>query len=296
MRLGAIVLQTRPWHELAADFRRIEEIGYDVAYVADHLTHPTLPGRWLGDGFTTLAAAAAATTSLELGTLVASATYRTPVTLARVGATLADVTGGRLVLGLGAGSPHCAAADRAAHPTPKEMADRYADLVEGLREVWAGSAEWHGQVAGFEGLQTVPLPAGGTAPFLLLAAHGPRGFDLVARFGDGWSSYGGPAAVTLPSEDYWKVLVDQHAAVDAACARHGRDPADLRRSLLLGFGPDRPVASVAAYAEAVERAESAGFDELVVYWPDGEPGDRFHSDPRVHADGVAAVRGARPLG
>ncbi len=252
MRLGAIVLQTRPWHELAADFRRIEEIGYDVAYVADHLTHPTLPGRWLGDGFTTLAAAAAATTSLELGTLVASATYRTPVTLARVGATLADVTGGRLVLGLGAGSPHCAAADRAAHPTPKEM--------------------------------------------VLLAAHGPRGFDLVARFGDGWSSYGGPAAVTLPSEDYWKVLVDQHAAVDAACARHGRDPADLRRSLLLGFGPDRPVASVAAYAEAVERAESAGFDELVVYWPDGEPGDRFHSDPRVHADGVAAVRGARPLG
>jgi alkanesulfonate monooxygenase SsuD/methylene tetrahydromethanopterin reductase-like flavin-dependent oxidoreductase (luciferase family) len=296
MRLGAIVLQTRPWSELAEDFRSIERIGYDVAYVADHLTHPTLPGRWLGDGFTTLGAAAVVTTTIELGTLVASAAYRTPVTLARAGATLADVTGGRLVLGLGAGSPHCAAADRAVHPTPREMTDRYADLVEGLREVWSGTSEWHGGSTGFEGLQTSPLPEGAAAPFLLLAAHGPRGFDLVARFGDGWSTYGGPAAVTLPSEDYWKVLTDQQAGIDAACARHDRDPDDLRRSLLLGFGVDRPTESVSAFSEAVDRAEAAGFDELVVYWPDGEPGSRMWSDPQVHADGVAAVRGARPLG
>ena len=46
MRLGVIVLQIQPWRALADDFRAIEEIGYDVAYVADHLTHPTLAGRW----------------------------------------------------------------------------------------------------------------------------------------------------------------------------------------------------------------------------------------------------------
>lgn len=293
MRLGAIVLQTRPWKELAEDFRRIEEVGYDIAYVADHLTHPTLPGRWLGDGFTTLAAAAGVTSTLELGTLVASAAYRTPVTVARAAATLADVAGGRFVLGLGAGSAHCAAADRGAHPSAREMSDRYADLVEGLREVWSGTTEWRGRSAAFEGLQTRALPEGATAPFLLLAAHGPRAFDLAARAGDGWSTYGGPSAVALPVEDYWAALARQQAAVDAACARHGRDPAELRRSLLLGFGSDRPAASVAAYTEAVERAEDAGFDELVVYWPDGDPGDRFHSDPQVHADGVAAVRSGR---
>jgi alkanesulfonate monooxygenase SsuD/methylene tetrahydromethanopterin reductase-like flavin-dependent oxidoreductase (luciferase family) len=296
MRLGAIVLQTKPWKQLAEDFRSIEQVGYDVGYVYDHLTHPTAVGQWLADGFTTLGALAASTSRIELGTLVASAAYRSPVPLARVGATLDDVTGGRLVLGLGAGSPLCAAADRAAHPTPREMADRYADLVEGLRAVWSGSADWRGRTTGFEGLQTLALPEGGSAPFLLLAAHGPRGFDLAACHGDGWSTYGGPAAVALPRVDYWTAVAAQQASVTAACERRDRDPASLRRSLLLGFGVDQPVASVAAFTEAAERAEGAGFDELVVYWPDGEPGGRFWSDREVHADGVAAVRRARPLG
>ena len=53
MRLGTIVLQSKPWTAMAGAFRSAEEIGYDVAYVADHLTHPTMAGRWLADGFTT---------------------------------------------------------------------------------------------------------------------------------------------------------------------------------------------------------------------------------------------------
>ena len=56
MRLGVVVMQTRPWRELAGDFRLMEEVGYDAAYVYDHLSHPSAAGGWLGDGFTTLAA------------------------------------------------------------------------------------------------------------------------------------------------------------------------------------------------------------------------------------------------
>src|SRR3954452_13111393 len=118
MRLGVVVLQTRPWRQLAADFRLMEELGYDAAYVYDHLTHPTAAGGWLADGFTTLAAAAGVTTDIGLGTLVASATLHSPVSLARLAATVDDVSGGRLVLGLGAGSPLCAGAAPGGGPPP----------------------------------------------------------------------------------------------------------------------------------------------------------------------------------
>ena len=67
MRLGVVVMQTRPWRQLAADFRLVEELGYDAAYVYDHLTHPTAAGGWLADGFTTLAAAAGVTDRIDLG-------------------------------------------------------------------------------------------------------------------------------------------------------------------------------------------------------------------------------------
>ncbi|RHW25305.1 LLM class flavin-dependent oxidoreductase [Nocardioides immobilis] len=289
MRLGAMVLQTRPWQQLSAGFRDIEQVGYDVAYVADHLTHASMPGQWLGDGFTTLAAAAVITSRLELGTLVASSAYRTPVTLARAAATVADISGGRLVLGLGAGSAACAAADRAAHPSLREMTQRFGELVEGLREVWRGAADWRGEALAFAGVETLPLPPGTAPPHLLLAAHGPRGLDLVARSGDGWSCFGGPGVADLSTPDFWTRVSDQSAALTAACECRQRDPASLRRSLLLGFGKLRPAESVDQFLDAVARADEAGFDEVVVYWPDGEPGDRFWSDPEVHAEALSRL-------
>src|SRR4051812_29129536 len=133
MSLGVVFPQTRPWRELAHDFAWAEEVGYATAYVYDHLTHPTAVGGWLADGFTTLAAAAGVTSTIGLGTLVASATLHSPVALARRAATVDDVSGGRLVLGLGAGSPPCAAAGRGEDPTPLEMHRRPGRAGEGPR-------------------------------------------------------------------------------------------------------------------------------------------------------------------
>jgi alkanesulfonate monooxygenase SsuD/methylene tetrahydromethanopterin reductase-like flavin-dependent oxidoreductase (luciferase family) len=133
VRLGALVLQTRPWDVLVDDFRRAEQLGYDIAYVADHLTHTTMSGEWLGDGWTTLAAAAITTSKIELGTLVASAAFRSPVTLARSAATVNDVAGGRLVLGLGAGSPYRAAVERAEELGFDEVVVYWPDAEPGGR-------------------------------------------------------------------------------------------------------------------------------------------------------------------
>lgn len=290
MRLGVVVLQSRPWRQLAADFRLVEELGYDAAYDYDHLTHPTAAGGWLADGFTTLAAAAGVTERIELGPLVASGALHSPVALARLAATVQDVSGGRLVLGLGAGAPGCALADRDETVTGGRLSARLADLVEGLQAVWAGATEWRGREIGFSGVETTPLPPGVERPFLLLAAHGPRALALAARHADGWNTYGGPGSTVLEAEQFWGAVRDQAARFEDACADEGRDPAGLRRSLLLGFGAVRPTASVEAYRDAIGRAQELGFDELVVYGPFAEPGDHFHSAVEVHAE---VLRGRR---
>lgn len=129
MRLGVVLPQVRPWAEWSRDLLELEAMGYDVAYVYDHLTHPTAPGQWLADGFATLTAAAAVTERIGLGTLVASATLHSPVGLARRAGTVQDVSGGRFVLGLGAGSPVCALADRGETVTPAQMFSRLRDTV-----------------------------------------------------------------------------------------------------------------------------------------------------------------------
>jgi alkanesulfonate monooxygenase SsuD/methylene tetrahydromethanopterin reductase-like flavin-dependent oxidoreductase (luciferase family) len=290
MRLGVVVPQTRPWQDLAREFSWAEDVGYDVAYVYDHLTHPTAAGGWLGDGWSVLAAAALSTSRIELGTLVASATLHSPVALARLAATTDDVSGGRFVLGLGAGSPRCAGADRDEHPTPGEMFRRLVDVVEGMVAVFDGATEWQGATRSFQGLETTGLPPGARPPYLMLAAHGPQAIELMVRHADGWNTYGGPGSSETAPDEYWAGVAQQASRVTEACERAGRDPGELRRSLLLGYGAVRPTASTGAYVEAVRRAQELGFDELVVYGPGG-PGERFESEPAVHTAAIEQLRG-----
>ena len=156
-RLGLLLPPVGPWRAQARGYRWAEEVGYDVAYTADHLTHPTYPDLWLGEAFTTLTAAAAVTERMLLGTLVASATFRTPVTLARVAMTVNDVSGGRLVLGIGLGAPFCTEADRGVVEPDGAMSKRYADVVRGVRAVLDGATEWQGDTMAFAGLDDLVI-------------------------------------------------------------------------------------------------------------------------------------------
>jgi len=295
MNLGKIGVWTsyRPFgSERAGEAAKlVEELGYDAAYVYDHLTHPSAAGGWLADGFTTLAAAAGVTDRTDLGPLVASGTLHSPVALARLAATVQDVSGGRLVLGLGAGAPGCALADRDETVTGGQLSARLADLVEGLQAVWDGASQWQGRAIAFSGVETTPLPTGADRPFLLLAAHGPRALALAARHADGWNTYGGPGSTVLDPEQFWVAVRDQAGRFEDACEAEGRDPAAMSRSLLLGFGSIRPTTSAEAYRDAIGRAAELGFDEVVVYGPFAEPGDHFYSTVDVHAEVLAERRG-----
>lgn len=287
-RLSLAIPPVGPWDAQARGYRWAEELGYDVVYTADHLTHPTFPGAWLGEAFTTLTAAAAVTDRILLGTLVASAAFRTPVSLARVAMTVQDISGGRLVLGLGMGAPFCVEADRGASESVGEMSARYADVVRGHLAVLDGVTDWQGDVMAFGGLETTARPDGVEGPELLLAGHGPRSLALAAAHADTWNTYGGPGTADLDGDDFWQLLGRQVAAFTEVCQSHDRDPASIRRSVLLGFGRVNPAASVGGYLEAVERATALGFDELVVFgasWAEGEP-----ADLDVHEQALARLR------
>lgn len=287
-RLGLVLPPVGHWSAQARGYRWAEEVGYDVVYTADHLTHPTFPGAWLGEAFTTLTAAAAVTDRIMLGTLVASAAFRTPVSLARVAMTVQDISAGRLVLGVGMGAPFCVEADRGVSESIGESSTRYADVVRGYLAVVAGATDWQGDVMAFRGLQTTARPEGVDRPELILAGHGPRSLALAAAHADTWNTYGGPGTADVEGDEFWQLLGRQVEGFAEACDRQGRDPASVRRSVLLGFGRVVPTASVDSFIDAAGRATELGFDDLIVFgspWADGEP-----RDLDVHEQALAQLR------
>src|SRR3954453_23312903 len=103
MRFGIVILPDQRWPVSARRWRLAEEYGFDHAWTYDHLGWRDLvDGPWF-DAVPTLTAAAAVTSRIRLGTLVASANFRHPVHFAREVPALDDISGGRLTLGLGAG-------------------------------------------------------------------------------------------------------------------------------------------------------------------------------------------------
>ncbi|GAA1466005.1 LLM class flavin-dependent oxidoreductase [Microbacterium thalassium] len=287
-RISLVIPPVGLWREQARWYQWAEDVGYDVVYTYDHLTHATAPGMWLGEAFSTLTAAAAVTDRVKLGTLVASAVFRSPVALARAAMTVQDISGGRLVLGLGMGAPSCAVADHGERPELRDMSRRFADVVRGYRAVLDGATEWQGETLSFGGLETLPAPDGVAAPEFLVAAHGPRALALAARYADTWNTYGGPAGRELDGDEFWQLLAQQASVFDEQCERYDRDPADVSRSVMIGFGKVRLTSDVGSYLDTVERAEAGGFDELIVYGPDSPSG--MGSDPRVHEQALARLR------
>ncbi len=293
MRLGVFGPWLEPWSTGKTTWQHLEHIGFDVGYLGDHLTHPSIEGRWLADAYTTLAAVAQVTARMDLGTLVSSTVIRHPAPLARAAATLQDLSNGRFVLGLGSGAPADEKVMGLGAGVTKHRFERFAETVEAVTALWAGASSWEGQWVRTHGVVPLPAAPGQQAPRLMIAAHGPRALDLAARFGDGWSSYGGIHAASMDEEDFWSAVSEQSQAFTRACDQAGRDPRTARRSILLGYGNVQPLASVGAYVAAVDRAAQAGFDEVVVYWPwpASKPGDRFWADPDTIAAAVAHVRG-----
>ncbi|MFJ8578891.1 LLM class flavin-dependent oxidoreductase [Micromonospora sp. NPDC093277] len=266
MRIGIVILPDQRWSESRRRWRQAEEWGFDHAWTYDHLGWRDLvDGPWF-DSTTTLTAAATVTSRIRLGTLVASPNFRHPAAFARQVTALDDVSGGRLLLGLGAGGIGFDATVLGGETLPPgRRVDRFAEFTELLdlilREdgtTWRG--EWFAAVDARNNPGCVQQPR---VPFVM-AANGSRSMRLAARFGQGWVTTG------LGGDDldtWWSSVEELAAQMDVALDRAGRDPATLDRYLSLDSAPVFSLTSVDFFAEQVARAARLGFTDVVTHWP-----------------------------
>src|SRR6478672_7619203 len=182
MRLGVIIRPDARWSEAGQRWQRAEELGFDHAWTYDHLAWRSLrDAPWFG-AIPTLTAAAAITTSIRLGPLVASPNFRHPVPFAKELMTLDDVSGGRLVVGLGAGSDGWDAEVLGeARWSASERFARFAEFTE-LLDVALRSpvTSYRGTFYSASGARGIPgCVQQPRAPFAIAAA-GPRGMEIAA--------------------------------------------------------------------------------------------------------------------
>jgi alkanesulfonate monooxygenase SsuD/methylene tetrahydromethanopterin reductase-like flavin-dependent oxidoreductase (luciferase family) len=219
------------WTEIQAMVRAIEDAGVDSIWLPDELLLPENtpfegePARGVWEGWSTLSAIAATTRRVELGHLVTANTLRNPALLAKMAATVDEISGGRLVLGLGAGGGDGQRAFGSPWERPvARFEEALQIIIPLLRE---GRVDFAGEfytIRECELRPRGPRPAG--PPILIASAvNGPRMMRLTAQYADLWHgflAYGRSVADEVPP---------LRAALDGVCANVGRDPATLTRTL-----------------------------------------------------------------
>ena len=263
MRVGITILPEHPWTEAAALWRRAEEYGFDHAWTYDHLVWGGLQDSpWFG-ALPTLTAAATVTSRIRLGTFVSSPNYRHPYTFLRDLLAVDDISGGRLVCGLGTGGDLDSRILGDDRPL-KERVDRFHEFVELLDRLFREDHVDH-QGAHFTTTGARTLPGAVQRPRVpfVVAANGPRSLRLAARLGQGWVTYG-RGGDTL--EQWWSGVGALCALLDEAEAAAGRST-PLDRYLSLDGSPQFSLESADVFEDMVGRAGVLGFSDVVTHWP-----------------------------
>ena len=288
MRVGIVILPTDRWPEQAQRWRRAEAYGFDHGWTYDHLTWDPLAGMPWGATIPTLVAAATVTGTLPLGTWVASPNYRHPVAFAREFAALDDVSGGRAVLGVGAGGTGVDAHVLGDQPlSPADRATRFEEFVEVLDRVLTGPRTDHAGrfYTAVDALTTTPCVQQPRLPFVI-AANGPRTMRLAARFGRGWATTG---ATRREAGDtaWWAGVAGLADRFDQVLADAGRAPGSIDRLLSVDAASTFSLVSVQHFEDVVGRAAELRFTDVVVHWP--VPGAVIYDGDEAVLDQVAAA-------
>ena len=240
------------WDDVHAFALGAEEAGLDSVWVCDHFLSggPGLPTEGIHEGWTILSALAASTSRVELGQLVMCVSFRNPALLAKMAVTADDVSGGRVLLGLGAGwfDPEYEAFG---YPTDH----RVARLEEALQIVCplldGETVAFEGQYHGVHDAALLPKPDRRIP--VLVAGHGERMLRLTVRYADAWNT----AWFREPNDRLRKIL----ARFDAALDSEQRDPLTIRRTVGMDVDATR---SADDLARALEAFDALGFDDVIV--------------------------------
>jgi alkanesulfonate monooxygenase SsuD/methylene tetrahydromethanopterin reductase-like flavin-dependent oxidoreductase (luciferase family) len=186
--------------------KHCEGLGYDSIWVSDHLMPYWLASRESLESWTLLAAVAANTSKIRIGTLVTNVNFRNPALLAKMTSTVDNISGGRLIVGLGIG-------DRLSVRELKSYGYRFPHLEERislLREtIMILRALWSGKEVSFTGKLTkvsnaicLPKPRQETGPPIWLGGRHRRLLRVIAELADGWNYWGLPVQKLREREEY----------------------------------------------------------------------------------------------
>ena len=291
VRVGIVILPEYRWLLAEQKWRAAESYGFDHAWTYDHIGWRSLvDGPWF-DAVPTLTAAAMVTRRIRLGTLVASPNFRHPVPFARSLLSLDDISSGRLLVGVGAGTP--AGYDNVVMGgeglAPRPRVDRFGEFVEQLDSLLTAertsiSGEHYTSVDARSAPGCAQHPR---APFVV-AANGPRSMRIAARFGQGWLTTG-KGGDTI--DQWWSGVAELARTFTDTPGSEGRD-----RYLSMDSAPVFSLSSAEFFREAAGRAAELGFTDVITHWPreDGVYAGRVSTLERVVATVLPELRGTRP--
>jgi probable F420-dependent oxidoreductase len=250
--------------------RLLEERGHESLFFAEHTHIPAsrespypgggdLPRKYSHcyDLFVALTAAAAATSSLRVGSGICLVIERDPIVTAKEVASIDQLSGGRFEFGVGAGWNREEMANHGTDPRKRMRVMR--ERIEAMKEIWTSDeASYSGEFVSFERIWSWPKPAQRPHPPVLVGGLGPTVLDRVLAFGDAW----------LPNYGRGNDLLDRVAELRSRAERHidvmaMGVPADARQlEPLVEAGFQRvvhwiPSANQAVVEIALERWESA---------------------------------------
>lgn len=278
VRVGITILPEYSWPDAQARWRAAEELGFDDAWTFDHLGFgELLDAPWYG-ALPTLAAAAAVTTRIRLGTLVSTPNFRDPLSFARDLIALDNISNGRFTCGLGSGSTGYDARVLGSRGRVAHRGRRFAEFVRVLDLLLRrDDVTWQGEYYELVGARTVPgCRQQPRLPFVI-AANGPQAMDTAARFGEGWVTEGGGGHERL--DDWWSAV--------AALSAQLRAPR-LRRILQTDGAPVYALSSVDCFLDFLGRADELGFTDIAVPWP--RSSGRWAGRQSIVEDVAAAMR------
>jgi alkanesulfonate monooxygenase SsuD/methylene tetrahydromethanopterin reductase-like flavin-dependent oxidoreductase (luciferase family) len=270
MRVGVLLLPTDPWPETVQLARRLEQLGYAHFWTYDHLSWRRYRDRAWHAAIPWLTGLAAKTSVIRLGTMVASPTFRHPVTLAKEAMTLDHVSGGRFTLGVGAGGTGFDAevfGGRHA-PSRSQRAARLEEFVEVIDQLLRRPAiSYSGEYYTVNDARMLPGCIQQPRLPLAVAAAGPRTLAVAARHADAWITYGDATYQDITPDGTERIVRRQAEQLAEYCAAAGRDPGEIDRIYLIGNTADRPLVSVAAFTDFVGRYRALGFTDIVFHHP-----------------------------
>jgi alkanesulfonate monooxygenase SsuD/methylene tetrahydromethanopterin reductase-like flavin-dependent oxidoreductase (luciferase family) len=214
------------WSELLDMIRAIEDLGFDSIWVGEHLLYrwEGRPSRGPWEAWTMMAGIAAVTSRVGFGPLVACTNFHNPAMLAKQAATIDEISGGRFILGLGAGWNRTEF-DSFGFPYDHRV-DRFEEAFTVISTLLRdGAIDFDGrfyQVRDCELLPRGPRPGG---PPLLIGSNGPRMLRLTMPVAQSWNTW---FADVGNRPEGVPALRD---IVDAACRDVGRDPAEVERTV-----------------------------------------------------------------